>query len=73
MNRTVDKDLIEALKTAYCFMPNLMDITQFEFGDQADRITEQVEFVRGVLLSHDVDPDEVADEINPDDASKSCY
>ena len=73
MNTTADNDLLEALKTAYCFMPNLMDITQYEYGDQADRITGQVEFVRGVLQSQGIDPDEVADEINPDDASKSCY
>lgn len=73
MNKSADTDLIEALKTAFCFMPQLMDITQYEYGDQADRITQQVEFVRGVLLDNDIDPEEVADEINPDDASKSSY
>jgi hypothetical protein len=34
---------------------------------------EQIEFVRGVLLDNNVDPDEVAGDINPDNTPNSCY
>lgn len=73
MKNDVDPDLLEALKTAFCFMPKLIDINSYEYGDRADKVTEQVEFVRGVLLDNDIDPDEVADEINPESASNSSY
>lgn len=73
MTDPIDPDLIEALKTAFCFMPKLIDVTSYEYGERADIVTEQIEFVRGVLLAHDVDPDEVFDDINPDQAPNSSY
>lgn len=73
MKKDVDPDLLEALKTAFCFMPKLIDVNSYEYGDRTDKVTEQVEFVRGVLLDNDIDPDEVADEINPESASNSSY
>lgn len=73
MTEPTDPDLIEALKVAFCFMPKLIDVTSYEYGERADIVTGQIDFVRGVLLAHDIDPDEVFDEINPDQAPNSSY
>jgi len=54
-------------------MPKLIEITAYEYGERADSVREQVELVRGVLLDSGIDPDEVFDEINPDDAPNSSY
>jgi hypothetical protein len=69
----VDEDTITALKTAFTFMPQPVEINRFEYGDHADSILAQVNFVREVLISHGIDPEEVAGEINPDSSPNSCY
>lgn len=68
-----DNDTLTALKTAFTFMPQPVEITRFEYGDDATRILEQVNFVRETLASHGIDPDEVAGEINPQSTPNSCY
>lgn len=68
-----DNDTLTALKTAFTFMPQPVDVTRFEYGDDASRILDQINFVREVLLDHGIDPDEVAGEINPDSSPNSCY
>lgn len=68
-----DDDTLEALKTAFTFMPQPVEVNRFEYGDDADRILAQVNFVREVLVGHGIDPEEVADEINPGAAPNSCY
>lgn len=73
MTKDIDPDVIEALKTAFCFMPKLIEITSYEYGERADKVSAQVELVRGVLLDNGIDPDEVFDEINPEDAPNSSY
>jgi hypothetical protein len=54
-------------------MPQPVEINRYEYGDDADRILAQVNFVREVLVSHGIDPEEVAGEINPDTSPNSCY
>jgi len=66
-------DTLEALKTAFTYMPQPVEVNRFEYGDDADRILAQVNFVREVLARHGIDPEEVADEINPDASPNSCY
>lgn len=68
-----DDDTLNALKTAFTFMPQPVEINRFEYGDDADGILAQVKFVREVLMSHGIDPDEVEGEINPDSSPNSCY
>lgn len=68
-----DQDTLHALKTAFTFMPQPVEINRFEYGDAADRILAQVNFVREVLISNGIDPEEVAGEINPDSSPNSCY
>jgi hypothetical protein len=62
-----------ALKIAFTFMPQAIEVTKYEYGDDYKRVLEQIEFVRGTLLEHDVDPDEVAGDINPGSSPNSCY
>ena len=68
-----DTDTLQALKTAFTFMPKPVEVTRFEYGDDASRILEQINFVREVLLTHGIDPDEVAGDINPMSTPNSCY
>lgn len=68
-----DNDTLNALKTAFTFMPKPIEINRFEYGDDADKILTQVNFVREVLFSHGIDPEEVAAEINPESSPNSCY
>lgn len=68
-----DDNTLTALKIAFTFMPHPVDITKYEYGDDADKIREQVNFVREALLAQGVDPDEVQGDINPDSTPNSCY
>ena len=68
-----NEDTLKALKTAFTFMPLPVEINKYEYGDDADRILAQVNFVREVLMSLEIDPDEVAGEINPDSSPNSYY
>ena len=68
-----DEDTLTALKTAFTFMPQPVEINRFDYGDDAERILRQVNFVREVLTSHGIDPEEVAGDINPDSTPNSCY
>lgn len=69
----MNDDQIEALKIAYTYMPQAIEVTKYQYGDDYKRILEQVEFVRACLLELGIDPDEVAGDINPDSTPNSCY
>lgn len=66
-------DQLNALKIAYTFMPQAIEVTKYEYGDRYSIILEQIETVRAVLLEAGVDPDEVAGDVNPDISPNSCY
>jgi hypothetical protein len=66
-------DELTALKIAFTFMPQAIEVTQYEYGDRHAKVLEQIERVREVLLENGVDPDEVAGEINPDQSPNSYY
>jgi len=68
-----DEHILIALKTAFTFMPQPIEVNRFEYGDDTERVLAQVNFVRETLLSHGIDPEEVAGEINPDSSPNSCY
>jgi hypothetical protein len=69
----MSEDQLQALKIAFTFMPQAIEVNKYEYGDDYKRVLEQIEFVRSVLLECDVDPDEVAGDINPDATPNSCY
>ncbi len=66
-------DELTALKIAFTFMPKAIEVNKYEFGDNYQKVLQQVEFVRGVLLENDIDPEEVASDINPESTPNSCY
>ena len=66
-------DALEALKTAFTFMPQVIEVNSYDYGDRCDKVIAQVELVREVLLANGIDPDEVADEINPELANNSFF
>lgn len=69
----MDEEQLDALKIAYTYMPQAIEVTRFEYGDRYEVILEHIEAVRATLLAAGVDPDEVAGEINPDLSPNSCY
>ncbi len=66
-------DELEALKIAFTYMPQAIEVTQYEYGERYEKVLEQIETVRATLLDHGIDPDEVAGEINPESAPNSYY
>ena len=54
-------------------MPLPIEVNRFDHGENFEKILADIQTVREMLLINDVDPDEVADEINPDDAPNSSY
>ncbi|MEE4204320.1 MAG: penicillin-binding protein [Halieaceae bacterium] len=66
-------DELQALKIAFTYMPQAIEVTRYEYGDRHALVLEHIETVRGVLLEHGIDPDEVDGEINADTAPNSCY
>lgn len=69
----LDEQSLTALKTAFCYMPKTNDVNEFDHPGRVQQIINDIETVREVLLMNDVDPDEVADEIHPDQANNSSY
>lgn len=66
-------DSLLALKIAFTYMPKPIEVNRFDHGENFEKILADIQTVREMLLINDVDPDEVADEINPDAAPNSSY
>lgn len=69
----LDEQSLLALKTAFCYMPKSNDVNDFDYPGRVQQMLADIELVKEVLLMNDVDPDEVADEIHPDQANNSTY
>ena len=54
-------------------MPRAIEVNRFDHGDNYETVLEHIDAVREVLLLNDTDPDEVYDEINPDQSPNSSY
>jgi len=67
------KDELHALKIAFTFMPQAIEVNKFDYGEDFQRVLEQIETVREVLIENEVDPDEVAGDINPQSTPNSMY
>lgn len=72
-NDKLSDDALEALKIAFTYMPRAIEVNRFDHGDNYDIILEHIETVREMLLLNDTDPDEVYDDVNPDQAPNSSY
>ncbi len=69
----IDADSLEALKIAFCYMPKAIEVNEFDFAGRVDKVLNDINAVREILLVNDVDPDEVFDDLNPDNAPNSSY
>lgn len=67
------EDELHALKIAFTYMPQAIEVNKYEYGDNYQNVLDHIEYVRGVLLEYDIDPDEVGGDINPDSTPNSCY
>ena len=66
-------DQLQALKIAFTYMPQAIEVTRYEYGDRHSVILEHIETVRAALRNSGIDPDEVGGEINPELAPNSSY
>jgi len=73
MNEDVNKSTLKALKIAFTFMPNPIEVTKYEYGDTYQKVLDQIQTVRETLLMNDIDPDEVYGEVNPESTPNSTY
>ncbi|KKN76842.1 hypothetical protein LCGC14_0366270 [marine sediment metagenome] len=64
---------LNALKIAFTYMPRSIEVTKFEYGDRYQKVLDHIQTVREILLTNDVDPDEVYGEINPENSPNSTY
>jgi hypothetical protein len=64
---------LNALKIAYTYMPQAIEVTRHEYGDRYEIVLAHIETVRAALLDSGIDPDEVAGDINPELSPNSCY
>lgn len=73
MSKKLDSDALHALKIAFSYMPNAIEVTQYEYGEHYKVVLEHIETVKEILLINDVDPDEVHGEIHPEQSPNSFY
>ncbi len=70
---TMNDDVLQALKIAFCYMPKAIEVNKYEYGDRYQTVLEHIQIVREMLLRNDLDPEEVYGEINPDSTPNSSY
>jgi len=73
MSEKISESSLNALKIAFTYMPRSIEVTKFEYGDRYQKILDHIQTVREILLTNDVDPDEVYGEINPESSPNSTY
>ncbi len=55
-------DLIHALKVAFTYLPQAMDVNEYDFPGRVEQTLADINCVREALLEQGIDPDEVAGE-----------
>lgn len=73
MSEKMNESSLNALKIAFTYMPRSIEVTKFEYGDRHQKVLDHIETVREILLTNDVDPEEVYGEINPESSPNSTY
>lgn len=73
MSDKLNEQALTALKIAFSYMPNAIEVTQYEYGDDYQQVLAHIEAVKEVLLLNDVDPEEVYGDIHPHDSPNSSY
>jgi len=73
MSERINEASLQALKIAFSYMPNAIEVTKYDYGDRYQLVLEHIEAVKEVLLLNDVDPEEVYGEVHPHDSPNSMY
>ena len=73
MSEKMSESSLNALKVAFTYMPRSIEVTKFEYGDRYQKVLDHIETVREILLTNDVDPEEVYGKINPESSPNSTY
>jgi hypothetical protein len=68
-----NEDTLNALKIAFTYMPQAIELNKYDYGDRCDIIREHIQAVREALLSNDIDPEEIYGEVNPALTPNSTY
>ena len=55
------------------YMPKAIEVNEYDFAGRVDKILQDINTVREILLINDIDPDEVYGDLNPDDSPNSSY
>jgi len=66
-------DELHALKIAFTYMPQAIEVNEFDFADRVESTLGHINTVREALLANGVDPDEVGGDIHPDSTPNSSY
>jgi hypothetical protein len=61
----VNTELLEALKIAFCYMPEKALLTEQEYAGSLVKVKSEVDLVRNVLVSNGINPDVLYGEMNP--------
>lgn len=69
----LNDDALLALKIAFSYMPKAIDVNKYDYGDNYQKVLEDIEKVREILIINNVDPEEVYGEVNPGGTPNSCY
>ncbi len=73
MTTPLNQATLDALKIAFSYMPNAIEVTRYEYGDDFQRVLDHITAVKEVLLSHGIDPDEVYGDVHPEHSPNSMY
>lgn len=73
MSDQMSDDALQALKIAFTYMPNAIEVNRYEHGDEYERILSDIQTVREILLLNGVDPDEIQGELRPESTPSSSY
>jgi hypothetical protein len=73
MATTLNDADLHALKIAFSYMPQRIEVTRYEYGERYEKVLAHIDTVREVLISHGVDPEEVYGDIHSDIAPNSSY
>ena len=73
MTDKINPAALHALKVAFSYMPKAIEVNQYEYGDNYQKVLDDIEIVREVLLLNDIDPEEVEGDVNSSGTPNSCY
>jgi hypothetical protein len=58
-------ELVAALSIAFCYMPEEIELTEKDYGENLQDVKDDVAKIRKILVENGVDPDEIYNKINP--------